>query len=411
MSTLIVTLALRMAGPAAEYDYALTADGQSLSAQGHAVAALLPALTRRDSLVAMVPARAMSWHRVKLPQGMGKMVLAKQADQPRLRALLAGLMEEYLLDEPEQLHFAVFPGEQDEAPVWVAVCNRAWLLEAVQALATLQHPVSRIVPEFAPIAHASLPSTAYVTTGLEPAQLVLCTQHGMTVLPLGAAAVSLVMQAGPVVILAEPSMATLAEQAFRQPIGLQTRAQRQVQAASTTWDLAQFDLSVSRRSRVLKSVSRGWQGLTREAQWRPVRWGLVLLVLVHVGGLNIWAWKERSLLDQKSSAVRALFAETFPEATVIVDAPLQMAREVAALQQATGQLAGPGLVEILRAVAKAAPDYQPINAIELSASEVRLNGPALPAEASQALVGKLLASGLRARTQGQLLTIALGEGS
>lgn len=412
MSTLIVTLALHTAGPATEYDYALTSDGKSLSAQGRAVAALLPSLTRRrDALVAMVPARAMSWHRVKLPQGTGKMVLAKQADQPRLRALLAGVMEEYLLDEPEKLHFAVFPGEQDDASVWVAVCNRAWLLEAVQALATLQHPVSRIVPEFAPIVRTSLSSAAYVTTGLEPAQLVLCTQDGMTVLPLGAAAVSLVMQAGPVAIQAEPSVATLAEQAFRQPAGLQTRAQRQVQAASATWDMAQFDLSVSRRSRVLKSVSRGWLRLTRESQWRPVRWGLVLLVLVHVGGLNIWAWKERSLLDAKRSAIRSLFTETFPEAKVVVDAPLQMAREVAALQQATGQLKGPGLVEILMVVAKAAPDYQPIDAIELNASEVRFNGPALPVEATEALVGKLVASGLRARVQGQLLTIELGEDS
>jgi general secretion pathway protein L len=406
MSTLIITLALRGDGPATEYDYVLTSDGQSLSAQGRASAALLPATSGRGgSVVVVVPARAMSWHQVKLPATIGKWVLGRQADQPRLRAVLAGLMEEYLLDDPEQLHFAVFPGARPDAPVWVAVCHRAWLHEALQVLEDSGHPVSRIVPEFAPVVDTAASSTAYVTAGLEPAQLTLCTPNGVTVLPLGAAAASMVTRTEPVDILAEPVLAALAEQTFRQPVSLQTRAQRQLQAANTAWNLAQFDLSTSHRAQVLKALSRGWLVLSREPQWRPVRWGLVLVLLTHVLGLNALAWKEKSLLDEKQDAIHTLFTQTFPEVAVIVDAPLQMAREVAVLQRATGNLSGPGLVEISTAIASAVPIYRAPAAIELIANEFRIKGIALSADESTVLVRKLSTQGLRAHVQGDLFVI------
>lgn len=408
MSTLIVTLALRANGPATEYDYALTSDDGNPPEQGRALAALLPAPSRRrGEVVAVVPARAMSWHRVQLPPVIGKFLLTRQSDQPRL---LAGLMEEYLLDDPDQLHFAVFPDAQPEAPVWVAVCNRAWLQDAVQALASVQLPVSRIVPEFAPIVHEDRPSIAHVTADMEPAQLVLCTRAAVTVLPLGAAAASLVKRAEPVEIQAEPAVAALAEQTLGRPAGLQTRAQRQLQAASSAWNLAQFELRVSFRHRVLKALSQGWLVLRREPQWRPLRWGVMVMMATHVVGLNVWAWQEGALLAEKRRAIRSLFSQTFPEVRVIVDAPLQMAREVAALQQAEDGPPGLDLIESLMTVASTAPAYAPLHMIELSAHEVRIKGPALPAEAATSLVSQLTAQGLQARMQGEQLTLMPGDG-
>lgn len=410
MSTLIVTLALRGASPATEYDYVLSSDGQSLSAQGRASAALLPATSGRGGpVVVVVPARAMSWHLVKLPETIGKSVLGRRADQSRLRAVLAGLMEEYLLDDPDQLHFAVFPGARTDALVWVAVCNRNWLHEAIHALEASQHPVTRIVPEFAPVVDTGAPSTAYVTAGLEPAQLVLCTARSVTVLPLGVAAASMVTHAEPVDILAEPAVAALAEQTFKRPVSLQTHAQRQLHAANTAWDLAQFDLSTSLRTRILKAWSRGWLSLSREPQWRPVRWGLLTTVFIHVVGLNVLAWKEASLLDEKRNAIHALFTQTFPEVTVIVDAPLQMAREVAVLQQATGQATGPGLIEVLMSIANAAPAYPAPVAIEFMGNGYRLKGPAPSPDISKVLVSKLSTLGWRAHVQGDQLVIQQGE--
>jgi general secretion pathway protein L len=56
---------------------------------------LLPKLDRASELVVMVPALALSWHRVELPPGLHK-------QKARLQAALHGLLEERLLDDPAQ---------------------------------------------------------------------------------------------------------------------------------------------------------------------------------------------------------------------------------------------------------------------------------------------------------------------
>lgn len=406
MSILILNLAYPATGAAAEYDYAVSTDGQALSAQGRAPLALLPVPPARgSSVVVVVPGRALSWHQVTLPGNIHRALRGRRADQPRLRAVLVGLLEESLLDEPEQLHFAVFPGAARDAPVWVAVCQRAWLLEALRPLQTLAQPISRIVPEFTPLLGSETPATADVTADLAPAQLVLCTAQGVTLLPLGDTAAALVLQAQPVVIHAQPAVAALAERAFGRPVQVRTQGERQLQALRSTWNLAQFELSVSRRSRALKTLALGASQLVSASHWRPLRWGLVLLLLVQVIGLNALAWKERALLADKRQALQQRLTQSFPDTTVIVDAPLQMERAVARLQEAAGFSGTPGLVEVLVAVAEAAPAYPPPMVIELDAGEFRLQGPPLAAEAVANLTRRLAAQGWDARMQGEQLVL------
>lgn len=68
-----------------------------------------------DEVVAVAPARALSWHQVELPQGVS-------TSSTRLRAVLEGLLEERLLDDAENLHFALEPTIDPGLPFWVAVC-------------------------------------------------------------------------------------------------------------------------------------------------------------------------------------------------------------------------------------------------------------------------------------------------
>src|SRR6478609_8469759 len=141
MALLLVTIPL-VSGPAAgEYGWAIwSSDGQKLRAQGSASPALLPS---SDELTLGVPAAALSWHQVTLPQG-------SLSGSVRLRSVLNGLLEDRLLDDPEQLHFALEPDARVGVPVWVAACNRLWLRGVVQALEGAGRRVTRIVPEFAP---------------------------------------------------------------------------------------------------------------------------------------------------------------------------------------------------------------------------------------------------------------------
>ncbi len=403
MTTLIVTLPLLPAGSAPEYSYVLTPDGHTLARHASAPAALLPPPSRSGEVVAVVPAQALSWHRVELPKGT-------TGSSPRLRAVLDGLLEERLLDEPESLQFALEPGARAGAPVWVAVCNKTWLRAAVQALEAAQRPVSRIVPEFAP-STAPLPRV-HVTGTPEAAQLVITgpeADSGVTVLPLTPAAVALALSAAPwpdaTEVLAEPGVAALAEQLLNRKISLQQSAQRWLESARTPWDLAQFDLVNTGRSRALKRLAAGWRELLRAPQWRAARWGAATLLIANLLGLNAWAWKEKSALSHKQSEIRNALTQTFAGVKVVVDAPLQMEREVAALRQAAGTASGHDLEAILGALSTAVPANRSLNAIEFAAGEARIKGLDLSAQEASSVAAALRAQGYAARTEGDALLV------
>jgi len=146
MSTLLIYLHPD-AGNALEYDYVYSHDGQAVTSQGRASAALLPS-AQGSEVVAVVAVQALSWQSVALPKGS---IGARGANPtPRLRSLLEGLLEERLLDEVQQLHFALAPDASPGEPVWVAVCERDWLKAALQNLENAGRAAARIVPEFAP---------------------------------------------------------------------------------------------------------------------------------------------------------------------------------------------------------------------------------------------------------------------
>jgi general secretion pathway protein L len=315
MSALIVVLPAQPAGGATEFEFAVTRDGSSVESHGSAQASVLPLPTRTGSeVVAIVPAQMLSWHRVELPKGVG-------ARSPRLRSVLEGLLEDQLLDDPEALHFAVPPQVRAETPLWVAACRRDWLHGALQALEAADRPVARIVPEFAPEGSPAL----HALGPAEHASLVLAGADGVTVLPLASTALALLPSLPEdTPCSAEPPVAALAEQVLQHPPVLIQPAQRWVQAAQSAWDLAQFDLSSSGRARAFKRLGTIWADMLAAPQWRPARWGAVLLVVANLVGLNAWAWRERSALDDKREVMRRTLTQTFPNVKLVVDAPWQL---------------------------------------------------------------------------------------
>ncbi len=395
MSTLIVTLPLQPAGATPEYAYLLSPDGQSLGSQGSTTAALLPQPSGAGAeVVAVVPVQALSWHQVELPKGTA-------AGTPRLRAVLEGLLEERLLDEPTALHFALQPQARPGAPVWVAACDRAWLRDACQALEAAQRRATRIVPEFAP----GEPASAHVLGDAERAELVLADSNGVLRWPLAAASAPALPPDLP--LLAEPAVAAVAEQVLQRRVTLQQAAQRQLQAAQSAWDLAQFDLASSGRARAFKKLSGRWGELLRAPQWRAARWGVLALLTAQLAGLNAWALKERSTLAAKREAVRSMLTTTFPKVKVVVDAPLQMEREVAALRQATGAASGRDLEAMLAAFSAVARANTAPATIEFVANELRLKGLKLNPAEMQSVITGLQPRGYLARSEGDTLVLRM----
>lgn len=406
MSTLIVALAPPGAAPTADYRYALTLDGHTLTDQGSVPAALLPRTGRAGGdCTVVVPARALSWHRVTLPKGTGP-------NSPRLRAVLEGLLEERLLDDPTALHFALAPGVRAGETAWVAACNRAWLQAAVQALEQAGRPVARIVPELAPADEPGTETSAtlyamgtpddaqWATVGLGP-------DRGVTVLPLSAAALALVQLPTdtPIPVLAEPAVAAQAEALLGRPVTLQTGAERWLASARSAWDLAQFELASSGRTRALKKAGTLGTSLLRAPQWRAARWGAAALVLVNLLGLNAWAWREKSALQDKHNSVRSLLTQTFPGVRVVVDAPLQMEREVAQLRQSAGGVSGRDLEAILGSLSAATPANKSATAIDFAAGEARIKGLNLSTEEASQVRTRLQAQGYGVRTEADSLLI------
>ena len=395
MSALVVVLPAPGAA-ASEFAYAVTNDSATVARHGSAQAQLLPVPARAGSeIVAIVPASMLSWHRVELPRGVS-------ARSPKLRAVLEGLLEERVLDEPETLHFAIQPNARAEAPMWVATCNREWLRANLQALETAGRPAARVVPEFAPQAQPAL----YALGDADNATLVAATPDGVTTLPLSVPALALLPSLPPeTTVVAEPAVAALAEQVLQhRPVLLQS-AERWVRAAQSEWDLAQFDLSSSGRARTIKRMGAMWGDMVSSPQWRPARWGAVLLVVLNLVGLNAWAWRERSQLDAKRDAIQRSLTQTFPNVKVVVDAPVQMEREVAALRQASGATSPRDLEAMLGALSASLPPQQSLARIDYVAGELRVRGAAPGPDEARAAAATLKGYGYNASLNGDVLVV------
>ncbi|WP_395058703.1 type II secretion system protein GspL [Polaromonas sp.] len=401
MITLVVYLPLTAAESTPAYDYALTTDSHTVSDHACVPLALLPMAARSGEVVAVVPVTLLSWHSVDLPKGIG-------IGSARLRPVLEGLLEDRLLDDAAQIHLAVAPAASAaNGRVWVAASNKTWLRRHLQALEAAGRRVGRVVPEFAPdigplrlhaISCASLPQLIMVGGGAK----------GVSRLPLAPAALALLPAASDdddFLAFAEPAVAELAEQLLQRKVGLVTRPQRWLEAARSPWDLAQSDLASSGRSRTVKRLTGLGRGLLQTPAGRPVRWGLVLLLVVNLVGLNVWSWQVQHTLQTRRAGLAATLTQTFPQVKLVVDAPLQMERELAVLRQASGATTSRDLESILAALVSVARADLSLGAIEFMAGEARFKGLQLQVPEASEMVEKLLRLGYAARQEGDTFFI------
>ena len=395
MGSLFLLLPAAPITATSEFSYVRSVDGRSADTVSRASVSLLPhAHGAGAESVAVVPADALSWHLVEWPRGI-------TPRSQRLRAVLEGLLEEHLLDEPETLHFAVEPQARAGEATWIAVCDRPWLRACLQALEAGGHPITRIVPEIAPQSPAALYALGETTQPM----WVVRSARGVMVLPLAATSMAL-LPALPddALCLAEPALAEQAEALLHRPLVLQPAAERWLQAAQSDWNLAQFEFVRSGRIRALRRLATACAAWWRSPAWRPARWSLALLVVVNLIGLQAWAWRERAALEAQRVAIREVLTRTFPQVKAVIDAPAQMAREVAALRQATATPASTDLETQLGALASAAPD-RTAQGLDYTRDTLRVRGLGWTAADLQRAQATLQAQGLAASLEGEALVL------
>ena len=409
MATLILTLPRTGLQAGSVVDYVLSPDGLAVGTASSAPLALLPnaGTGRVTETLLLVDAAQLSWHRVQLPKGAS-------GNSARLRAVLVGLLEDQLLDDPAVLHFALEPGAAKDASTWVAVCDKTWLRSSLQALEAAGITVARIVPELVPGAptdtsQGAAPSasagTLYAIDNAGQPLLLHASASGVTAWPLQASTVALLQWPQDAPLRAEPAVAALAEQLFGRSVQLQSRAERALAACQSDWDLAQLDLVNNQRSRSLKRLGGAARALLQAPRWRAVRWSLLALVAVNLLGLNVRAGAERAAMQAQRKAIDTVLTGTFPATQVVVDAPAQMQRAVAALQQNAGALGARDFETLLGAWARAAPTAPAPSGLDFANGELRLRGVALAAPALAEATQALKAQGYRLSATGADLTL------
>ncbi|MBC7445879.1 MAG: general secretion pathway protein GspL [Polaromonas sp.] len=399
MTLLIVTLPREFPGAATLCEGLLSEDERSVSRAFESPAALLPAPAGAQ-IVAVVPVGRLSWHRITLPRGALKAGLFQEGGMARLRAVLDGLLEERVLDETSQLHFAIEPQPAANEAVWVAACDRDWLHAWLAALVQAGRPVVRIVPELAPpLGDASGGMSLHVTGMADQARLIVTGPDGVSLLPLSVASAALIAWPEDSPVLAEPGAAALAEHFFNRPATLQTAPERWLAATQSGWDLAQFDLRYTRGTRTRKHLSATLSSLFRAPRWRAARWAALALVAVNLVGLQAWSWKEQSALAAQRAGLRNLLTATFPDIRVVVDPPLQMARGLADLQRRNGAASGADMETMLVNFKASAPGMPAPSAIDFSAGELRLKGLDSSPPAIAAMTAALQPQGYRVRPE------------
>ena len=374
-------------------------DGHSVQRSATGAAATLSA--HAGEVVAVVPHSRLAWLRVQLPPA---------SHGPRLQSVLQGLLEDRLLDDPPQLHIVLAPDSGHLAhtggETLVAVCDKQWLRDVLAPLQAAGLTVQRLVPELSPTDTPAL----QVMGEPEHSHSLLCHAHGVTLLPPNTAQwrAFAELSQDDLQIQAEPAMVARVQSTLQRQPMLQSAAQRWVKSSQSTWDLAQGEWAQGRAQRLQRQLLAAWQTLLHAPAYQAVRWGVLALVAVQVLGLNAMAWQENRALNAQQASLQSILQTTFPSVTLVIDAPLQMQREVDALRQKSGAASSTDLEPLLAALAGVLPAGQTPQQIHYANQVLRVQGVTL--DSSAADVARLKAQGLSLRQDGNDTWVLQSEG-
>lgn len=346
----------------AEFAYVLSRDGLNVGTEGRAAPALLP---RADSVIAVLSDADVAWHRVTLPR----------APAARMRAALVGVLEDALLDDPAHVHLALPPQITPGQPTWVAAVHKPWLAAELAALERAKVFVDRVVPSSWP----DEPPTGHFAEadpGGEAGDVTLtwAGAEGVATLRLKGSLARALLPDTPRAVArwsATPAVAAPAERWLGAPVVVMSPGERALLASRSLWNLRQFDLAP--RARGSRAVSDLWRRL-RSPAWRPARIGAAALLLAQVVGLNAWALHQRAAIENRRDAMNGLLRSTFPQVRAVLDAPLQMQREVDALRATAGRPGDSDLEPLLAAAAAAWPDGRgPVDSLRFESGRLTLS--------------------------------------
>jgi general secretion pathway protein L len=360
-------------------------------ASGSAPPANLP---HAESCELVIPAEAVLLTRATLPRG------SKQ----KLQQLLAYAIEDRLVAEPDAVHVAAGPMLADGQTA-LAVIDKAWL---ARVLARLNEA-------------GLLPRSAWPETLLPPLPadgwVMVWDGHGGFLRSGAQAGMSL--DGGS--FMQPPAALMLSVAEARAAATLPHHLLLRLREGTPAPDVDAWSHALG----VTVDVGVGWtplqhpdaaagaidllQGAFAPAGpahdwWPKLRLPSVLLgliALLQVGATAAEWWQLSREKQQLLAAMEKHFREAFPDARAVVDAPLQMQRNLADLRGAAGQLSPSDFLPLLSRAASAldADSRGSLRAIRYEAGQLSLDVPVADQAAADRLVKRLTDAGLACRLQ------------
>jgi general secretion pathway protein L len=213
------------------------------------------------------------------------------------------------------------------------------------------------------------------------------------------------------VLSTDAASAHAAETVFKQSIALHTADAVWLDALRSEWNLAQFDLARRGSAHTLRQWRRAWTTFRCAPEWRATRWCAIALIVIQLVSLNVWAWRERSVIDTKRRLQASILLQTFPEVSVVIDAPLQMERQLSQLQQGHGAPGARDFDALLLALASSPTPLPRPETLDFRDGALRLPGYTLSAEQSNALRTHLQAAGYALTADALGLTLTAPGGA
>ena len=292
---------------------------------------LTPQVTQVSEVVLLLAASDVTLLRVAVPP----------LSATRLRAALPSLIEEFVIGDTAEC--AIAAGAEADGQRLIAVCDRAWLKNWIDALrqsgARRIHvlPISLCLPS--PNSHLSAALFQYAHRYELALRLSDHEGIGLAVdvddeiqLPNAVARLIVTLAGNHPVSLSLPAAQVAL---FEKWIDVE-------QLSQITLTEQQWSDWIAASAKVSVDLISAFEGNQRAAfPWREWRWPIALAAaasLVNIAAINADWWRLRSEGQQLRDEITDIYRRSFPNETVVLDPLAQIKQKIAASRQASGQL-------------------------------------------------------------------------
>ncbi len=310
---------------------ALAMRGRPLRTATASLSELAPQVTQVSQVVLLLAASDVTLLRIAVPP----------LSATRLRAALPSLIEEFVIGDTAEC--AIAAGAEADGQRLIAVCDRAWLKNWIDALrqsgARRIHvlPISLCLPS--PNSHLSAALFQYAHRYELALRLSDHEGIGLAVdvddeiqLPNAVARLIVTLAGNHPVSLSVPAAQVAL---FEKWIDVE-------QLCQITLTEQQWSDWISASAKVSVDLISAFEGNQRAAfPWREWRWPIALAAaasLVNIAAINADWCRLRSEGQQLRDEITDIYRRSFPNETVVLDPLAQIKQKIAASRQASGQL-------------------------------------------------------------------------